>query len=411
MAQQPHFRIGIDPRIGAGPLTGIGNYTLALLQALTEEFPALDYRLYQKSSWKCADEATLILAANSQRKDVPSKHLLLGANFKRTLRNKLSRNPLAKYAYDSLIFESRRRRFEKSVQQQNLHLFHAFNFIPIGEPAVPTIPVVYDLSFIRYPHTHPYDRLKRLASLSKVIDRAPVIHTISEFSKTEISNVYGVEPDRIFVAPPAARSIFAPKGSEVTNRDLSVFDLTYRNYFLAVGTLEPRKNLKTLIEAYSRLTRRERQAAPLVVVGGQGWGNIELPALSAAMQRDGSLMFLGSVPDTQLRSLYEGALTLLFPSIYEGFGMPVVEAFSCGTPAVHGANTSMSEISQHLAIEINAESSDDWLDAMRGFLDNKNIDQAKQHQLVRRANQYSWRSSAQTVYSAYCRSLSFGRGS
>src|SRR5690606_2489193 len=136
--------------------------------------------------------------------------------------------------YDQIVTGAYRWQFQRTVRQQDLQFFHAFNFMPLADPGVPTIPVVYDLSFIRYPHTHPSDRLRRLASLASWLERAPVIHTISEFSKAEISSVYGIEPGRIFVAPPAAGGIFTRRGIALTNSDLALYDLSHGQFFLAV---------------------------------------------------------------------------------------------------------------------------------------------------------------------------------
>lgn len=403
MAVRQRPRIGIDPRIASGPLTGIGNYTLMLLQALVEDFPELDYRFYSRASWRPADAMTFAEIATRQGKGaIEDRNLSITTKARHHLTNRLSRNPIAKAVYDRLVTGAARRTFAHTVGEQNLQLFHAFNFVPLADPAVPVIPVVYDCSFVRYPHTHPADRLRRLASLPALLERAPFIHTISEFSKAEITALYKIDDSRIFVAPPAAGRIFCRQGAAATNGDLARYDLVNGQFFLAVGTLEPRKNLKTLIDAFSRLTPQQRQRHPLVVVGGMGWGDIDLPRASSAMQGDGSLRFVGSVSDGHLRSLYEGTRALLFPSIYEGFGMPVVEAFGCGAQAVHGKNTSMSEITGDLAIQVTAESSDDWLFAMRQLIDQTDAERAtSQDMRINRASQFAWRESARTVRDIY----------
>lgn len=112
---------------------------------------------------------------------------------------------------------------------------------------------------------------------------------------------------------------------------------------MTVATLEPRKNLRTLIDSFARLPAKLRGQMPLCVVGGHGWGNLELPTQSRELQSDGSLRFLGYAPDAQLRDLYAGARIVLYPSLYEGFGMPVIEAMACGTPVSASATSSLPE--------------------------------------------------------------------
>ena len=240
-------------------------------------------------------------------------------------------------------------RFAASRPPSELDLFHAFKYLPVAELAVPTLPVVYDLSFVRYPEAHPHQRLRDLEALPAVIERSSLVHTISEFSKSEIVSVFGTSPDKIFIAPPAASSIFQPLGDGATRIEIAKFDLSLHGYLLTVGTLEPRKNLKTLISAYAQLTSAERTRAPLVVVGNAGWGDLDLPRETESLKSDGTLRFLGAVSDVQLRSLYEGAIALVFPSIYEGFGMPAVEALACGTQVAHSLNTSMEAITDGVA--------------------------------------------------------------
>ena len=155
----------------------------------------------------------------------------------------------------------------------------------------------------------------------------------------------------------------------MTRSGLASLDLEPQRYLLAVGTLEPRKNLGTLVAAYGRLSQRERARMPLVIAGGAGWGDVGFPKQTSEFVREGSLRFLGMVPDARLRDLYEGAAALLFPSIYEGFGMPVVEAMSCGALVLHSTGTSMDEISADVGIRLPATDVTAWTEAMRRLIE------------------------------------------
>jgi alpha-1,3-rhamnosyl/mannosyltransferase len=269
-------------------------------------------------------------------------------------------------------------------------------------PGVPILPVVYDLSHVRYPGTHPAERLRRMEPLADMLQTCAVIQTISEFSRAEIASHYGIAADRIFVVPPAASRTYRPLGQVASTPHLHTQGLSFGSYLLAVGTLEPRKNLRTLITAYSQLAPAERARVPLAIVGGAGWGNIDLPREAEALKQEGALRFLGALPDPVLRSLYEGAIALLFPSLYEGFGMPAVEAMSCGTEVVHSVNTSVDEITNGLCRSVDALDVDAWAAEMKTLISlGYQNDPVGRQALIERASTFDWTESARRVRHAY----------
>lgn len=382
------MKIGFDRDILRGPRTGIGNYCFQMIAALTaldddiQFFTARGFRWHPLLAQNLAE-----LSAQHSNELIPSY-----------LRARLSKIRIASTAYRTY----RRLLAESTYRTRQLSLFHAFNYLPLAKTAAPMLPVVYDLSFIRFPETHPLERLRWLSGLDKVLAEAPMIQTISEFSRTEISRHYGYPRKQIFVAYPAASSIFRPMGEAFSQLDLSAFSLIQKQYFLAVGTLEPRKNLKTLIAAYAMLPKKLRQNFPMVLVGHSGWGNMDLPRETSQLLADGTLRFLGVVSDAQLRSLYEGARALLFPSIYEGFGMPVVEALACGTHVIHTKDTSMDEITGLEYSGIPALDVDAWKQAMMEASElSKSEISAGSAEFVKLASAFDWRASATRVNDAY----------
>ena len=390
--------VGIETDLLRGNMTGIANYSFHLLQALLEQNEGLRYSGFSNLFWHP-------LTLNTLRNDFQAKDpdesggVAPGMTFqaKAAIRARLARSA----ALRALRHKIRRQRFASTVAKQPIDIFHALNFLPMSDPGVPVLPTVYDLSFVRYPGAHPDDRLRRLERLAETVLKAPLVQTISEFSKNEIADVYGVPRDKIFVAPPAASKLYRPLGSEITAHDLRRFNIQAGGYFLMVGTLEPRKNLRTVISAYAKLPHSVRQFAPLVIVGGKGWGQLNLPPETSSLVSDGTLRFLGAVSDAGLRSLYEGAIALLFPSIYEGFGMPVVEALACGTLSAHSVNTAMDEISDTHAIRVAAMDVDAWYNTMLKLLDDKAINAEQRQARVAQSMTFSWARSAQEVSTAY----------
>lgn len=388
-----------------GPMTGIGNYTFHIVRALLERDTSFRYIGFGGLNWRDIDLASVrsVTAARGDDDGLPSAGAEPGVAAQiryRAIRATMRLSHVR--AVRALYRATYRRGFATSVRRQPLDLFHAFNFRPPSDPGVPVLPVVYDLSTFRHPEFHPADRVRWLSPIQDIVARAPMVQTISEFSKREIMDVFGTSADKIFVAPPAAAPLYRALGRDATARDLAPFGLQYGGFFLTVGTLEPRKNIRTLIAAYSRLSAAERQLCPLVVAGGKGWGDLNLPAQAEALRSDGTLRFLVSVSNPQLRSLYEGARLMLMPSLYEGFGMPVVEALACGSAVAHSASTSMDEISGNLGRRVTAEDVDGWTATLREVEPGgEHVDVELRNTRIERARQFNWHRSAELVNSAY----------
>ena len=402
--ERASISIGFDSDVLYSGMTGVGNYCFHLLKALMLDYTELRFSGFTGLRWLHVGPTDLDRIERSQSKRQPETESNAESSIqqlwrvKSALRTRLARMDVVRSGYRHL----RAARFAASRPPSELDLFHAFKYLPVAELAVPTLPVVYDLSFVRYPEAHPHQRLRDLEALPAVIERSSLVHTISEFSKSEIVSVFGTSPDKIFIAPPAASSIFQPLGDGATRTEIAKFDLSLHGYLLTVGTLEPRKNLKTLISAYAQLTPAERTRAPLVVVGNAGWGDLDLPRETESLKSDGTLRFLGAVSDVQLRSLYEGAIALVFPSIYEGFGMPAVEALACGTQVAHSLNTSMEAITDGVAT-LRAPATD--VMAWRGILqeligDLQRIFDERDARIAR-ARRFCWQRSAAIVREAY----------
>jgi alpha-1,3-rhamnosyl/mannosyltransferase len=398
----PRLRIGLDARTFSCALTGIVNYAYHIIRSSREIDASLEFLGYKTFSLRELDEG--FFQALHHSADKKAKHQLSAdlseffGQAKSRLVSHLSQIAFARTLYNA----ARHHQFNRLMERRPFDIFHAYNYVPPSDPGVVVLPVVYDLSFVRYPETHPKERIKLLERLPQVIEQAPFIQTISQFSKGELLDVFRCDPDKVFVAPPAASPVFQPEGEEACRADLARWRLRYGEYFLSVGTLEPRKNLATLISAYSRLTASSQSHFPLVVVGGEGWGNLKLPPQTAALVRQCTIRFVGRVKESQLRSLYEGARLLLFPSIYEGFGMPVVEALACGTPVAYSAGTAMDEIASEVGQRASATDVVAWTNLLEIAMDGDSHRSLElQWRRISRAHRFSWQKSALQVIEIY----------
>jgi alpha-1,3-rhamnosyl/mannosyltransferase len=195
-------------------------------------------------------------------------------------------------------------------------------------PRVPTVVTVHDLAVLRRPEWFPrWTRTYAPRVVPRMIRAATRVIAVSEFTAREVETVLGVPPDRLRVVPNGVDASFTADGPRAEG-----------DYVLAVGTLEPRKNLRRTIEAARRV------GLELRIVGDRGWGDVE-PGVG----------WLGRVGDDELARLYRGARCLVYPSLYEGFGIPVAEALACGTPVVTSRQSAMTEVAQGKAVLVDPE--------------------------------------------------------
>lgn len=379
------MRIGIDISTLRPPFTGIANYEVQLVRRLLNLMPEASFTGFGVYRWQ---EVTTEFLSRCVGQELP-----------------LARKKTSFLRYSALAHrgrnELRKWAFAATAERQKLDLYHAFSYRPPANLSVPVIPVVYDLSTVRHPETHPKARLEWLEPLQKLCEKAPVVHTISEFTAQEIEELFHIPRDRIVVAPPGVNDLFLD--SRAPDRDvLAKLNLRLGGYVLSVATLEPRKNLKTLIEAFASLSAPIRLTMPLVVVGARGWGDIDLPGIVEKLTTEGSVRFAGYVSDDDLRSLYGGARALFYPSLYEGFGMPITEALACGTPVIASASSSMPEAGGDQARFVAPLNVDRWRNELEYVAgNNDHLDVAKRLARTAYAQTFSWDRSAQIVKDMY----------
>lgn len=229
-------------------------------------------------------------------------------------------------------------------RMQGKYLFHEPNYI-LGNYQGPSLITVHDLSHIHYPECHPADRIRFFnEELPKSIERACHVLTVSDFVREELIRILGLPPERVSTTYNGVDDSYQPRSAEQCQAVMARYGLSYKRYLLVVGTVEPRKNLRRLIQAYLALPQAVQRAFPLMLVGGKGWETPEFYAQLDRLKASGSLIWPGYVPEADLPFLYAGAKGLAFPSIYEGFGLPVLEAMASGTPALAAHRSAPAEI-------------------------------------------------------------------
>ncbi len=238
-------------------------------------------------------------------------------------------------------------RLRRVLRSNRYGVYHETGLFPhVRDTAVPVVQTIYDLSLITHKNTHPVDRVRHFEHyFFDRLDRIPHVITLSEYIKNEIVDVLGLPPNKVSVVPlaPADHLKRAPErevGRYLNSKGIS------DNYILSVATLEPRKNIKNLLEAMICLP----QDVTLVCAGWSGWLSKDFDTTIQRLGLGERVLRLGHVTDYDLRLLYSGARALVYPSLYEGFGLPIVEAMSCGCPVVCSNRASMPEVAGDAAI-------------------------------------------------------------
>lgn len=277
----------------------------------------------------------------------------------------LRQAPFAAPAVESLrrsIFVSRVRRYRGT---RNL-VVHGPNFFA-PSTGLPTVVTVHDLSTIFYPEAHPLTRVRRVGlMLEEAVRRGFHILTDAMVTRHDIITTLGVAPERVSAVPLGVGHPFGPTTALERRGALATYGLQDGGYCLSVATTEPRKNLSRLIDAYAALPLDLRRAYPLILAGAAGWRNAAMLRKIAAMEREGWGRQLGFVPQVHLPAIYGGARLFVYPSIYEGFGLPVIEAMACGAPVVTSKASTLPEVAGGAALLVDPL---DEGDISRGLVD------------------------------------------
>ncbi|MDQ5910790.1 MAG: hypothetical protein QG599_2887 [Pseudomonadota bacterium] len=366
------------------PLTGIGHYALQLARGLRRHSAIDDLRFFSAYRWLTDPDQALranqVLALARNR--VPCKTLALHLyNFAR-----------------SQLFRWQTRHFHH-------HLLHTPNYIlmPFAGASVTT---VHDLSYLHYPQHHPRERIAFMErQMPRTLAQATLIITDAESVRQELIDQLGVPASRIQAVPLGVEDHFHPRTPTELAPVLNRYDLADLAYLLVVGTLEPRKNLPRLIDAYSRLPETLRQRHPLIIVGARGWLTEDLERRLAPLEQSGQIRRLGYVAQDDLPLLYAGAWAFAFPSLYEGFGLPVLEAMRSGIPVLTANRSSLPEVAGDAAILIDPED----VDAITAGLERLLTDSAWRASAIDRgleqSRRFSWERCVDETVAVYRKAL------
>lgn len=282
-------------------------------------------------------------------------------------------------------------------------LTHFFNYIIPPFVHGKKVVTIHDMVIKAYPETVRFRTKQFLyTGMKKSMRRADVIITDSEFSKSEIIKYYPKYKDKIKVIYCGVNlEKFHPiNDAERINTVKKNLDIT-GEYFLYLGTIEPRKNLELLIEAYKLLLDKDSNVPSLVMAGGKGWLNSRIYQKVTELGLENKVKFTKYIPDEDMCPLVNGATAFVFPSIYEGFGMPPLEAMACGVPVVSSGEASLPEVVGDCAVIVDAYSSQSICDGMYKIYSDEKLRSDLKKRGTERAAQFTWEKSAQALHDIY----------
>jgi glycosyltransferase involved in cell wall biosynthesis len=327
MMPELNIKVGVDVRILSRPITGVGRYTLEMCSVLNK-MPGISLYLYSPAPilqqyLPCLDKSVIRIN-----------------NFKSGLMRQLWGESVLPFL----------------AGQDQLDVFwgpaHRLPFLLPNY--IPGVVTIHDLVWKFAPETmRPLSRLLDRKQMPFAVSKARHVVTDSYATEEAVLEEFKVSDDAVTAIPLGRSQLPSGDGAE----GLLALGIE-RPYFLFVGTLEPRKNLSSLLLAYAKLAGAHKEKAILVIAGGKGWGDVNLKESIVSMGLENQVKLTGYIDEQALATLYSNALFLAMPSLYEGFGLPIVEAMSFGTPVLTSNNSSMPEVVGKGGVLVDARSID-----------------------------------------------------
>jgi glycosyltransferase involved in cell wall biosynthesis len=403
------MRIGFDITALYVAQAGVHTYDYNLLQALLEvdrenKYLMLDYvPLHDKHA--TLPEAAALGAKNARiARCAGLKHRRL-ARWDALQRPPL--RPLAALVDRTLLWPwaaAAEASMQRNLQQalRAVDVFHSSDVLLWRQPDALNVVTIYDLTALLFPEHHtPGTRELQARKWRFAREKADVVIAISEATKRDIVAHLGIPSHRIHVVCGGAGPAFRPiESRQVLEQALAPLQLAPGEYILYVGTIEPRKNLARLVEAYHRACKLA-PAPKLVLAGARGWKFEGVFERVETLGLKDAVIFLGQVPADILPALYNGAVAFAYPSLYEGFGLPPLEAMACGVPVIASDTSSLPEVVGDAGVLVDPNDTDALADALAALLNDDEKRAELSARGLARARAFSWEQAARKTLEVY----------
>ena len=364
------MRVGIDARLVYYSRAGIGQYIMRLANAL--------------SSLNTHHDQFVLLQSRKDRTNIVN-----GQNFSRAS----LWTPSHHWAEQTTL------RFE--IGRLNLDLLHSPDFIPPFQRNCRSVITIHDLAFLLYPHFLTKESARYYGQIDQAVRNTDHIIAVSESTRQDTIKLLGVPERKITVIHEAANPTFRQMDKDESRRRVTEMYGLDRDFILFVSTIEPRKNLPGLLQAYRKLLDDYKVSEGLALAGSQGWLSEEVYGLVENLNLDEHVRFLGRVPSEHLVYLYNAARLLVHPSFYEGFGLPPLEAMTCGTPAIVSNVSALPEVVGDAAQLVDPHDIDGLTVAMWRLLTDEDLRDSFIAKGFKRADMFSWKRAAEETLAVY----------
>ena len=382
MEGRRRLRIGIDISRTIGEQTGVGSYAASLVRGLADTDADNEYFLYPYF-WEC-------FPPNFRRARVPER-------------------PNFHLWTEDLPLEEIHRRWmteeaDRVVGEVEVVHSTAFTAPLLKESAL--VVTIHDTTFLTHPEFHTQaNREFCLRNTKRAAKLATMIIVPSLNTRRDLLRHYPTPEERVAVIPEAASEDFYPvRDQNAVRQVLAKHGISY-NYLLFVGTIEPRKNLVTLLRATADLLKNGRPRYLLVVAGASGWLNSNVYQLVQSLGLQSYVRFLGYISREELRVLYSATRVFVYPSLYEGFGLPVLEAMACGAPVITSNTSSLPEVAGEAAVLVPPTDVGALKEAIAAVLSDQQLRLRLRQQSLKQAARFSWRETARRTLGIYNRAV------
>jgi glycosyltransferase involved in cell wall biosynthesis len=382
--EKNRMKIGIDCSLAPGERVGVGQYSYNLARALS--------RIDRKNTYLLYPVFYHIFHREYKKAGLPE-----GGNFKvkfKHIPEKMMR----------FIWKAEPWPLTREFLLGDVDLVHSTTFCVPGfrDGKKRLVVTVYDVSFITHPECHMQANIDHcLTGTREAVERADAIIAISKHTKKDLVEYFGAPEEKVTVTRLAAGGSFrrvedANAAGEIRRK----YGLP-QGFVLFLGSLEPRKNVKTLFRAYSMLPKKARDKARLVIAGGKGWLNNDIKTQIEEFGISGQTCFTGYVAQEDLPAIYSMASVFVYPSLYEGFGLPILEAMGCGCPVITSNVSSMPEVAGDAGVLIDPFDAHALSKAIQEVLADEGLRARLSAAGIERAKQFSWEKTARETLEVY----------
>lgn len=374
--------LGCDPLLA--PLTGIGQYTQQLGLGLLAHSNVDELSLFAHGKYYNTDLLQSSDTLNVERSAKNAK-----SDIWTSLRSNLAKSNLAVSLYSKLIPIVEKR----ALKGKKEHIFHSPNFL-LPNHGGKRIVTIHDLSTLVHPEFHPSSRVKLVnQAIEQSVRFADHIITDSAFIKHQLCEGFALSPNKVTAIHLGVSEKYFPRNEVQCSNVLNSYGLAFKQFLLFVSTIEPRKNVLRLLQAYQLYREQYSECLPLILVGSPGWRSDDEHRIIKQLETKGWVKYLGYVKQNDVPVLYAASKGLVFPSLYEGFGLPVAEAMQSGVSVLTSENSAMSEFSDEGVYQVNPHDSESIKEGIVALVQSK----TKPKPVI-----FDWNNCVKSTIEVYC---------